>query len=267
MGTYYVDEEDCLGFKVWVAELELMVGNARGKKKVDPLQCFQLLQKLVVALDRTDRLEVKEYQRRCEDALVDILLKGAPPPVSGASGRDRPAMTARTCTRTCASPDAGLPFSCCTRLGRKCHLGCASIKGMWCQLQRRPWATLPTLPCCPARLQVRKLICEALGRMYSTGDQLPLYSRVSSLQLFLGTKEAFSKETSEDIRLGALECMASLYYSQGRFLSIGVNETTQLAVKYCTKCVVGLPSRRVVGGCTSLRRRVAVVGEWGAREQ
>lgn len=64
-----------------MAELELLVGNARGKRKVDPSQCFQLLQKLVVTLDRTARLEVREYQRRCEDALIDILLKGAPPPV------------------------------------------------------------------------------------------------------------------------------------------------------------------------------------------
>jgi len=37
------------------------------------------------------------------------------------------------------------------------------------------------------------------------GDALPLYSRVSSLQLFLGTKEAFeSRKTSEDIRLGCV---------------------------------------------------------------
>jgi hypothetical protein len=77
----YIDEEDCLGFKIWVAELELIVGSSRGKKKADPTQAFLLLQKLVVTLDRTDRTEVREYQRRCEDALIDILLKGAPPPV------------------------------------------------------------------------------------------------------------------------------------------------------------------------------------------
>jgi hypothetical protein len=77
----YIDEEDCLGFKIWVAELELIVGSSRGKKKADPTQAFLLLQKLVTTLDRTDRKEVREYQRRCEDALIDILLKGAPPPV------------------------------------------------------------------------------------------------------------------------------------------------------------------------------------------
>lgn len=78
----YIDEEDCLGFKIWVAELELIVGGSRGKKKADAAQVFLLLQKLVITLDRTDRTEVREYQRRCEDALIDILLKGAPPPVS-----------------------------------------------------------------------------------------------------------------------------------------------------------------------------------------
>ncbi|KAL4425068.1 hypothetical protein ABPG77_010382 [Micractinium sp. CCAP 211/92] len=156
----YVDEEALLGFKIWVAELELLVGNARGRAKPDQAQCFQLLQKLVVTLDRCERPEVKEYQRRCEEAVVDILLKGAPPPV-------------------------------------------------------------------------RRLICQVLAKLYSVGDQLPLYSRVSSLQLFLGTREAFSKDTLEDIRLGALECMAALYYAQGRFLSIGVQETVAVAAKYC----------------------------------
>ncbi|KAL4528840.1 hypothetical protein Ndes2437A_g03376 [Nannochloris sp. 'desiccata'] len=158
----YIDEEDCLGFKIWVAELELIVGSSRGKKKADPTQAFVLLQKLVITLDRTDRTEVRKYQRRCEDALIDILLKGAPPPV-------------------------------------------------------------------------RRLVCEALGKLYARGDQLPLFSRVSSLQLFLGTKEAFGKETSEEIRLGGLELMTSLYYSQGRSLSIGVLETAAMAVKYCGK--------------------------------
>lgn len=77
----YIDEEDCLGFKIWVAELELIVGGSRGNKKPEAGPIFVLLQKLVVTLDRTDRQEVREYQRRCEDALIDILLKGAPPPV------------------------------------------------------------------------------------------------------------------------------------------------------------------------------------------
>ena len=56
----------------------------------------------------------------------------------------------------------------------------------------------------------------------------------SSLQLFLGTREALSREqTAEEVRLGALELMAALYYAQGRFLGIGVQETVAAASKYC----------------------------------
>ena len=34
------------------------------------------------------RIQLREYQRRCEDALIDVLLKGAPPPVrAGREGR------------------------------------------------------------------------------------------------------------------------------------------------------------------------------------
>ena len=49
----------------------------------------------------------------------------------------------------------------------------------------------PLLAPPPPPLQVRRLICLALAKLYLVGDQLPLYSRVSSLQLFLGTREAF----------------------------------------------------------------------------
>ena len=37
-------------------------------------------------------------------------------------------------------------------------------------------------------LQVRRLICACLVQVYSVGDSLPLYSRVASLQSFLGSK-------------------------------------------------------------------------------
>ena len=36
---------------------------SKGKKKPDAAQVFTLLQKLVVTLDRTERDEVREYQR------------------------------------------------------------------------------------------------------------------------------------------------------------------------------------------------------------
>lgn len=63
-----------------IAELELLVGTAR-TGRADPVACFELLQKLLVSIDRTDRARLKEYGRRCEAALVDILLRGTCPPV------------------------------------------------------------------------------------------------------------------------------------------------------------------------------------------
>ena len=87
--SVYFDEEDLLGYKIWVAELELLVsqqkqqvgGGSGGFPKVDFGACYILLQKLHATIDKTNVEEIKMYQRRCEDALIDILLKGAPPPV------------------------------------------------------------------------------------------------------------------------------------------------------------------------------------------
>ena len=78
----FVDEEEALSFNVWVAELELLVGNARGNRRVDPIYSFELLQKLQGSIHRSDRAQLHSYQRKCEDALTTVLLKGAPPPVS-----------------------------------------------------------------------------------------------------------------------------------------------------------------------------------------
>ena len=64
-----------------VAELELLVGTAKSAK-TDPVACFELLQKLLVSIDTTERVRLKEYGRRCEAAMMGILLKGIAPPVS-----------------------------------------------------------------------------------------------------------------------------------------------------------------------------------------
>lgn len=79
--AYYVDEEEVLGFHIWVAELELLVGNSKGQRRADPYACFELLQKLLVTIDQSDSQRVREYQRKCEAALHELLLKGAHPPV------------------------------------------------------------------------------------------------------------------------------------------------------------------------------------------
>ena len=77
-----MDEEEVLGFPVWAAELDLLVGGSKGGQVSDQGQCFELLQKIQATLARTARKEVQEYQRRCEEALCSLLLKGAAPPVS-----------------------------------------------------------------------------------------------------------------------------------------------------------------------------------------
>ena len=72
-----------LGFHVWVAELELLVGTARGPGQApNAAASLELLQKLQATLQAESGVaRVREYQRRCEDALVELLLKGAAPPV------------------------------------------------------------------------------------------------------------------------------------------------------------------------------------------
>lgn len=40
-------------------------------------------------------------------------------------------------------------------------------------------------------MQVRRLICACLVQLYLVGDTLPLYSRVASLQSYLGSKVGF----------------------------------------------------------------------------
>lgn len=42
---------------------------------------------------------------------------------------------------------------------------------------------------CACHVQVRKICCACLVKLYRKGDTLPLYARVSSLQSFLSSKE------------------------------------------------------------------------------
>jgi hypothetical protein len=71
----FYDEEECLGFDVFVAELELIVGT-RKDKRPDEVQLLQLLQKLLASVSRTEKAVLRQYQKRCEAALVDVLYKG-----------------------------------------------------------------------------------------------------------------------------------------------------------------------------------------------
>ena len=71
-----------MGFHIWVAELELLLGQVKGSKaNIEPVAALELLQKLLVTIDSSQRDRVREYQRRCEEALMEVLYKGSAPPV------------------------------------------------------------------------------------------------------------------------------------------------------------------------------------------
>lgn len=77
MERYYFDEEECLGFGVFVAELELVVGSSKGRKP-DQTVLLELLQKLQASITSTrDPAVLKQHQKRCEAASYDIIYKGA----------------------------------------------------------------------------------------------------------------------------------------------------------------------------------------------
>ncbi len=88
----WVDEEECLPFPIFIAELELLVGNSKNGRP-DGVQLLELLQKLVATIPRTDKAVLKLHQRQCESMLYDVLTHGigaavreasySPPGVSG----------------------------------------------------------------------------------------------------------------------------------------------------------------------------------------
>eukprot|EP00878_Enallax_costatus_P025611 GHUV01027417.1.p1 GENE.GHUV01027417.1~~GHUV01027417.1.p1 ORF type:complete len:158 (+),score=37.41 GHUV01027417.1:558-1031(+) len=74
--TVFYDEEECVGFGVFVAELELIIGTSRAGRP-DQVQLLELLQKLQASISTTDSNVVKQHQKRCETALYDIIYKGS----------------------------------------------------------------------------------------------------------------------------------------------------------------------------------------------
>ena len=82
----YFDEEECVGFQVFVAELELVLGTSRDRAHPDQVQLFELLQKLHASIGRSEPAAIKGSQKRCEAALVDVLAKGVGAAVSCARG-------------------------------------------------------------------------------------------------------------------------------------------------------------------------------------
>ena len=86
-------------------------------------------------------------------------------------------------------------------------------------------------------MQVRRLICASLVRLYTVGDALPMYARVAALQGFLTAKEVQGKGAgvAEAARVGALQCLAALCAAHGRALASGMQESLNIAVKHSSK--------------------------------
>lgn len=84
-GELLLDEEDLLGFHVFMAEVELLLANTKGKAPMPKdftIALVEILQKLEVSMDHTSVKILKSCQNRCEQVLNSILLKGACPEVS-----------------------------------------------------------------------------------------------------------------------------------------------------------------------------------------
>ncbi len=150
------DEEEVLGFAIWVAELELLVGG-RGTQASDAADYFHLLQKLLVTVERDERDIVREYQRRCDDKLHDLIVAGAPAPV-------------------------------------------------------------------------RRLASAVLAKLYTVGDNLPLYSRTNGLLSMITARDV--NQRSVESRAGVLECLAALCAHHGRQLSTRMPEVVAAAAKH-----------------------------------
>lgn len=75
INAVFYDEEDCLGFGVFVAELELILGTSRDRRP-DQVQLLELLQKLQASISTSESSVLKKHQNRCEAALYDIIYKG-----------------------------------------------------------------------------------------------------------------------------------------------------------------------------------------------
>lgn len=155
------DEEEALGFAIWVAELELLVGG-RGTQASDAADYFQLLQKLLVTVERDQRDVVREHQRRCDDKLYDLIVAGAPAPV-------------------------------------------------------------------------RRLAAAVMSKLYTLGDNLPLYSRTNSLLSLLTARDA--NQRSIEARAGILECLGVLSAQHGMQLATRMPEIVAAAAKHVGRCV------------------------------
>ncbi|XP_044468488.1 protein SWEETIE isoform X3 [Mangifera indica] len=93
--------------------------------------------------------------------------------------------------------------------------------------QRKCEDALYSLLILGARRPVRHLASVAMGRIILRGDNISIYSRVSSLQGFLSD----GKRSEPQKVAGATQCLGELYRHFGRRITSGLLETTIIATK------------------------------------
>lgn len=93
--------------------------------------------------------------------------------------------------------------------------------------QRKCEDALYSLLILGARRPVRHLASVAMGRIILKGDNISVYSRVSSLQGFLSD----GKKSEAQKVAGAAQCLGELYSQFGRRITSGLLETTIIATK------------------------------------
>ncbi|KAJ4707111.1 HEAT repeat-containing protein 5B-like [Melia azedarach] len=93
--------------------------------------------------------------------------------------------------------------------------------------QRKCEDALYSLLILGARRPVRHLASVAMGRIISNGDNISIYSRVSSLQGFLSE----GKRSEPQKVSGAAQCLGELYRHFGRKITSGLLETTMITTK------------------------------------
>ncbi|KAL5739454.1 hypothetical protein ACOSQ2_028634 [Xanthoceras sorbifolium] len=93
--------------------------------------------------------------------------------------------------------------------------------------QRKCEDALYSLLILGARRPVRHLASVAMGRIIYKGDNISIYSRVSSLQGFLSD----GKRSEPQKVAGAAQCLGELYRHFGRRVTSGLLETTIIATK------------------------------------
>ncbi len=84
--SLHFEEEECLGAEVFIAELELVVGSRRATARFDQSALLELLPKLSATISKTDRVVLKQLQKRCESAFTELLGGGVSAPVRAMMG-------------------------------------------------------------------------------------------------------------------------------------------------------------------------------------